>query len=177
MPIPTLQTQRLTLRPHTLADYPKTLALWTDPEVTRHIAPRPFTPEECWARLLRYRGHWAFLNYGFWLIEETQTGDFVGEAGFADHHRDIDPPLTAPELGWALAPSKQRQGYATEAVAAAVQWGLQNLPAQQCIISPGHVASIAIAKRCGFERTHMATYKANPTLVFQLAKHARPTQS
>lgn len=77
--------------------------MWADPLVTRYIGGTPFSEEDSWARLLRYAGHWALLGFGFWAIEEKETGRFAGELGFADFKRDIHPPLEAtPELGWVL---------------------------------------------------------------------------
>ena len=98
--------------------------MWADPVVTRHIGGRPFTREEVWARLLRYRGHWAHLGYGFWLIEDKASGEFLGETGFAEFQRAILPPIEGtPEIGWVLATRAHGLGYATEAVRAAVAWG------------------------------------------------------
>jgi len=77
--------------------------MWGDPEVTRYIGGRPFTAEEVWSRLLRYIGHWQWIGFGTWVAEERATGAFVGEIGFCDYRREIDPPLDLPEAGWALA--------------------------------------------------------------------------
>src|SRR5579859_1936876 len=118
-----IDTDRLALRPHTRDDFADSLAMWSDTTVTRHIGGRPFTREEIWARLLRYVGHWALLGFGFWVIRERATGCFLGEVGFADYQRDIDPPLNSvPEAGWALSPHAQGKGYATEALRAITSW-------------------------------------------------------
>ena len=91
-----IQTNRLILREHTLQDFDALHAMWSEPAVYRHIIGRPSTREEAWNRLLRYSGHWALLGYGYWVLEERATGAYVGEMGFADYHRDIDPPLDGP---------------------------------------------------------------------------------
>src|SRR3954463_15564591 len=102
--IPTLQTTRLTLRGPGLADFAASAALWADPEVTRFITGRPATAEEVWTRLLRYVGHWALLGFGYWVVQETASGRFVGEVGFADYHREMEPSLAgSPEIGWVIA--------------------------------------------------------------------------
>src|SRR4051794_241975 len=93
------------MRGHCVEDFAACAAMWTDPEVTRHIGGRAFSAEESWAKLMRYVGHWALLGYGFWVIEERASGRFAGEAGFADFRRDIRPSLDdTPEIGWVLAP-------------------------------------------------------------------------
>jgi RimJ/RimL family protein N-acetyltransferase len=97
--------------------------MWADPKVTRYILERPLTEEESWARLLRYVGHWALAGFGYWVIVEKQTGDFVGEAGFADHKRKIQPSLEGmPEIGCVLAARAHGKGFATEAVQAITDW-------------------------------------------------------
>src|SRR5689334_24822940 len=122
--VPTLQTTRLTLRGHTLADFADSAALWSDPAVTRFITGRPATPEEVWTRFLRYVGHWTLLGFGYWVLHDRESGRFVGEVGFADYHRALSPPLNGmPEIGWVLATWAHGRGLATEAVRAVVAWG------------------------------------------------------
>src|ERR1700677_4794886 len=91
--IPSIDTERLLLRGLRMEDFANSAAMWSDPKVTQHILERPLTEEESWARFLRYAGHWAMLGFGYWMIVEKQTGKFVGEAGFADYKRQIEPSL------------------------------------------------------------------------------------
>ncbi len=169
-PIPVLETERLVLRGHTLADYDESAAMWGDPLVTRHIGGRPSTPAEAWARVLRNAGLWALLGYGYWVVREREGGRFVGEVGFADFRRAVTPPLDgAPEAGWALAPWAQGLGYATDAVRAAHAWGDAHLTAPRtvCMIGPENAASIRVAEKCGFRELGPAIYKGAETLLFQ----------
>jgi RimJ/RimL family protein N-acetyltransferase len=170
--IPTLETERLTLRAHTVEDLAEYVALWADPEVVRFVGGRPFTHEETWARLLRNRGHWDVLGFGYWLMHERATGRFVGEVGFADFHREIVPSLDgAPEAGWVLSPWAFGRGLATEAVRAIVAWGDAHWDARRtvCIIDPGNRASIRVAEKCGYSEQVRTTYKGSPTILFQRA--------
>lgn len=177
---PALDTTRLTLRPHTLADVDESAAMWADPIVTRHIGGRPSTAEEVWARVLRYGGLWALLGIGYWVVRERASGRFVGEVGLADFRRDLTPPLDgAPEVGWALAAWAHGRGFATEAVRAALAWG-DALPADRdgagprrppartvCLIAPGNAASVRVAEKCGFVAAGEATYEGQATRVFE----------
>jgi RimJ/RimL family protein N-acetyltransferase len=165
-----IDTERLTLRVHTLADFADSASMWGDPEVTRHIGGRPSTEEEVWARLLRYVGHWQLLGFGYWVVREKATGKFVGEVGWANFRRAMEPPLgDTPEAGWALSPSAHGRGYATEAVRAALEWADANLatPRRVCIIDPGNAASIRVAHKCGFREVARGKYKGEPALVFE----------
>lgn len=167
--VPVLRTPRLTLRAHTIADFGECAALWADPLVTRHIGGRPSSPEEVWARLLRYAGLWALLGYGYWAVTETVTGRYAGDVGLADFRREVTPPLGAPEVGWALAPWSHGRGFATEAVLAALSWSDAHLaePRTVCLIDPENVASVRVAEKAGFKPSGRAVYKERETLVFQ----------
>jgi RimJ/RimL family protein N-acetyltransferase len=167
--VPILETERLRLRGHRLEDFPQCAAMWADSEVTRYIGGKPLTEEECWARLLRYVGHWALLGFGFWVVEENATGKFVGEIGFADFKRDLEPSLKGvPEVGWVLTAQAQGKGYATEAVRAVVAWGDEHFSRARtaCIIAPENVASVRVAVKCGYREFAATSYKGRPTVMF-----------
>jgi RimJ/RimL family protein N-acetyltransferase len=169
--IPVVETDRLRLRGHAVEDASKVRALWSSPEVTRYIGGKPLTDEECWSRLLRYVGHWSLLGFGYWILEERATGEFVGEVGFSDYKRDVEPALGAvPEVGWVLTPPKHGMGYATEAVHAVLDWGRARFGPSpvSCLIHPDHQASIHVAQKCGFKKRQLGTYKGNPVLIFDL---------
>lgn len=141
--------------------------MWADPVVTRHILERPQTQEETWARFLRYVGHWAVLGFGYWVITEKHTGQFVGEAGFADYKRKIEPSLEGvPEIGWVLASRAHGQGFATEAVRAITAWGdVHFQTSTRCIIAPGNTASFRVAAKCGYHEMARATYQGRETVM------------
>jgi RimJ/RimL family protein N-acetyltransferase len=167
-----LETPRLRLRRHRAEDFAASAAMWADPIVTRYIGGKPSTQEESWSRVLRYAGHWDLCGWGYWLVEERAGGAFVGEIGFADFKRDLDPPLgELPELGWALAARAHGQGLATEGVQAALAWGDQHLrrAATVCLIHPDNAASIRVAEKCGFHATAHTSYKGAPTILFRRA--------
>lgn len=164
-----METQRLTFHRHGLADFEDCAQMWGDPEVTRFIfAGRPLPRQEAWNRLLRYVGHWELLGYGFWVVREKASGRFVGEVGLADFQREMVPSLQGiPEAGWALAAWAHGQGFASEAVRAALVWEAENLrsPRTACLISPENVASLRVAEKCGFRLWQETTYKDAPILL------------
>ena len=173
MEAPLIETARLRLRGHRAGDHAACAAMWGDPDVTRYIGGRPFTSEETWSRLLRYVGHWAALGFGYWVVEEKSSGEFVGEVGFADYRREMKPSLDgAPEIGWVLAPRFWGHGYATEAVRAVVEWGDVKFGAQEtaCIINPGNEASVRVAEKCGYRASGQVTYGGREVLLFRRSK-------
>jgi len=169
MEVPVIETKRLKLRAHRLDDFSDCAAMWADPIVTRHIGGKPFSEEETWARFLRYAGHWSLMGFGYWAIEEKETQAFVGELGFADFKRDMEPSIKGvPELGWVLASPAHGKGYATEAVRAAIAWGDTRFAKVRtvCIIHPDNLASIRVAEKCGYKEFQRATYKNHATIMF-----------
>jgi RimJ/RimL family protein N-acetyltransferase len=177
----TIETERLSMRPHDAADFADSLRMWSDPAVTRHIGGKPSSREEVWSRLLRYAGHWALVGYGYWVVRERKSGRFIGEVGFGDHKRDIVPPLDGtPELGWALMPVEHGRGYAVEAVRGALAWGdgAWNDGAVMCIIAPGNAPSLRLAAKVGFAETGRAVYKGSKTIILsRTGLFTRPAQT
>ncbi|MFZ0707475.1 MAG: GNAT family N-acetyltransferase [Candidatus Korobacteraceae bacterium] len=166
---PTLETPRLRLRGHGLDDFPHSAAMWADPVVVRYIRPTPFNEEETWARLLRYVGHWALLGYGFWVVEDKQTGEFLGEAGFLNFHRDTDPPrvINIPEAGWAFRADAHGRGYASETMAALVAWGDTRFDTPTaCIIEEKNGASIRVAEKNGYRPRQVITYRGEEVMMY-----------
>ena len=184
--VPVLETERLLLRGHRPTDFEDSFALWSDPLVTRFIGGKPFSREEVWARVLRYVGHWAWMGFGYWVVEEKSTGRFAGEVGFADWQRDIVPSFQGvPELGWVLSQRVHGRGYATEAVRSAIAWGEERFSLDSsaaaarhpafpplssarmvCIIDPDNVRSIRVAEKCDFREILRTSYHDEPTILF-----------
>ena len=174
-----LETDRLILRPPERADFDDIYAMWSDINVVRHVTGNSFTKEEAWARLLRSAGHWALMGFGYWVVSEKLGNKFIGEVGFGQFKRSIDPAFDeAPEIGWMLTAESQGQGYGTEAVRAALQWADTRWPSAEivCIISPENVPSLALAKKCSFAPSRSTTYKGKPTVVFQREAPSRESE-
>lgn len=152
MAVPMLETERLLLRAHTIADFASCFDLWTNETVVRYIGGRASTPEEVWARLLRYAGHWQYLDYGYFLAVDKTSGLPVGEVGIAEYHRGTEPADTAaPEAGWALLTRYHGRGLAQEAMVAVLDWAAgQGILETTCRIDPANVASLRLAEKLGY---------------------------
>ena len=166
--VPAFETERLHLRGHRIDDFANSAAMWADPNVPRHILERPLTEEESWSRFLRYFGHWAVLGFGYWVILEKASGNFVGEAGFAEYKRELEPSLKGvPEIGWVLASHAHGKGFATEAVRAITAWGDAHFETPTaCIIAPENTASFRVAAKCGYRELRRTTYHEHQTVMF-----------
>ncbi len=167
--VPVIETDRLRMRGHRIEDFPASCALWSDPIVIRYTTGTPQTPEEVWKRILRYAGLWPLLGYGFWVVEDKASSEFIGEVGFEGLKRDIKPSLNEmPEIGWVFAPRVHGKGYATEAVQAALAWGDDHFGDRKtcCLIQRENAASIRLAEKCGYREWQASVYKEHEVLLF-----------
>ena len=144
---PSLETERLVLRPFALADADAYALICADPEVMRWVRDgQPLTRAAAWRSIATYLGHWQLRGYGFWALEEKATGRLVGRAGLWN-------PEGWPgiEVGWLLARDVWGRGYATEAARAALDFAFDRLDAAHVVsvIHPENARSIRVAERLG----------------------------
>jgi RimJ/RimL family protein N-acetyltransferase len=160
-----LLTDRLILRPYTLDDYEPYFAMKSDPMLGDVISR-----EDAWQRVLRFAGHWALLGYGNFSIIEKEKGQYVGETGLWRACRQIADDFDGcPETGWSIAASAQGHGFAFEAASAAHLWYQTTKKSERsvCMIDPGNVRSIKLAKRLGYNMFRSDIYKGNPVDLFE----------
>lgn len=131
---------------------------------------------DVWMTMLRSHGLWTMLGYGYWTAEHSMTGQLVGEVGFADFKRGIEPDISGtPEAGWIIAPDAWGQGYASEAMKAAHDWLDEVRPGRStCIISPDNSASIRVAQKLGYRDFALTDMGEDPILVFE--RHSPDTR-
>lgn len=168
--VPVLETARLLLRGFRAEDFDAWFALSRPPAYHRYFTPGPMPAEEVWKLLLRSAGHWAIMGHGFWAVEEKASGRLVGAVGFLSLKRDLDPPLgDAPEIGWVLDPAVHGRGYASEAAAAALDWGVGQFgPVRTvCIIHPGNEPSLRLAAKFGYREYARTTYHEQPIVLLE----------
>lgn len=142
---PTLETERLRLRPFRRRDIDDYAALHADPEVMRYIGGT-WDRGRSWRHLAFVLGHWPLGGSGMWAVEHLTTGAFLGKIGFSE-------PEGWPgcELAWYLARNSWGFGYATEGARAALDYAFTVLRKDRVIslIEPENLASIRVAERLG----------------------------
>jgi RimJ/RimL family protein N-acetyltransferase len=167
---PVLETPRLRLRGFRESDLDAQAAAMADRGVVRHLGGTPFSREDSWRKILGSPGLWLLLGYGYWVAERRGDGAYLGQIGFADFKRDMVPNIEGvPEMGWIFAPHAQGQGFASEAVAAALEWADKALAGREivAIISHANAPSIRLAEKAGFGGREEALYKSEPILLFR----------
>jgi len=91
-------------------------------------------------------GHWQVWGAGTWVVEQKESGAFIGIVGFSEP--EGWPGL---ELAWTLARPYWGQGYATEAAREALAYAFTIWKRERVIslIHPENRASIRVAERIG----------------------------
>jgi RimJ/RimL family protein N-acetyltransferase len=170
---PRLETPRLILRSYRLDDYAAHAAIWADPRTTALFGAYKFDDENCWVRFQRNWGQWALYGYGYWGVEEKESGRYIGAVGLFQGRRGLDIPYgDAPEAGWVLHPDWHGRGLGPEAVQAMLAWADANIaePESWCMIGPDNEPSQKIAGRFGYRRGPDSQYRGQRVLTYTRPK-------
>lgn len=165
-----IETNRLILRPHELSDFSDIRAMWADKAVVRHVYTTPQTDAESWLRLLRYRGHWDLLGYGYWAVTDKNSGAFLGDVGFADNRRAVEPSFNGmPEAGWVMAAHAHGRGLAREAVEAALVWleTYTGAPITVAMISQNNEQSLRFARALGYRKLRNCRHESEDMEIWE----------
>jgi len=148
MMISELKTDRLILRQWRAGDLDAWAAMNADPEVREYFS-QVLTRGESAASMEHFRADLADRGWGWWAVEVTGTGEFVGMAGLDPVDEGV--PFEGVEIGWRLARTAWGHGYATEAARAVIDRGFSaGLPEViLAITAVGNERSRAVMRRLG----------------------------
>jgi RimJ/RimL family protein N-acetyltransferase len=144
-PGPTLETERLILRPTAAPDFEAWAAFMADEEVTRYLGGVQ-ARSTAWRGMMQVAGAWAIHGFSMFSVVEKASGDWVGRLG---PWRPEGWP--GPEVGWGLARAAWGKGYALEGAIASIDWAFESLGWDEVIhsIESGNLASRRVAQRLG----------------------------
>ena len=142
--IPTLHTERLTLRAWREADFPTVAAFFASKR--SGFVGGPHDGRLAWRRLASWVGHWRLRGDGGWAMVERATGTVVGYCGVAAW-----PGKPEPEIGWLAFGGGEGRGFVAEAARAALAFVRDDLGWTRAVsyIAPGNTRSVALAVRLG----------------------------
>jgi RimJ/RimL family protein N-acetyltransferase len=164
-----LTTQRLHLRPRTMADLDACVAMDLDPDVHRFIYNQPPDPTERRAELrARITAGWPTTG-GIWMVEWQDAPGFLGWCGLF--------PLEASgliEIGYRYLPSTWGRGIATEAARAVLGHGFRSLAFDPivAVTHPSNLASQHVLAKIGLSACGSAFYYGHWLRFFQLSRAA-----
>ena len=140
-----IETPRLILRPPRLEDFEAYAAFAADAEAARFIGgvqPR----NTAWRSFMAQAGAWHLQGISMFSVIAKSSGQWIGRVG-----PWMPDGWPGTEVGWGIARSQWRRGYAAEAAAAAIDWAFANLGWTEVIhiIDVDNVASAAVARKLG----------------------------
>lgn len=142
MTIPTIHTERLTLRAPEPADFRPFAAFHAGPRA--EAAHMKLDEPSAFQKFLSLAGSWQVLGYGDWIV--TENGRPAGHVGlhYWPHKADI-------ELAWSLFDGFEGRGLAAEAAAAARRFAFDTLGLNRLVsyIFNDNARSTALAQRMG----------------------------
>jgi len=147
------RTERLQLRQWTFNDRKPFTAMSADPKVMEFF-PSTLNKSESDAIADTCESLIAERGWGVWAAELLETGEFIGFVGLHIPRADL-PPSPCVEILWRLAPSHWGHGYATEAAAAALKVGFEQLDLQEIVsfVVPSNHRSRAVMERLNMTDT------------------------
>ncbi len=142
---PTLETERLVLRPPIREDFEGWAAFMGDLEAARFIGG-PQARALAWRGFATMVGAWHLQGYAMFSVVERGTGIWLGRIG---PWQPEGWPGT--EVGWGLGRWAWGKGYAMEAAVASIDWAFDHLAWDEVIhgIDPENAPSRALAMRLG----------------------------
>lgn len=142
---PTLETERLVLRPPKPIDFEPWAEFAADPEASEFLGGVQ-SRALAWRSMCVMAGAWTIKGFSMFSVIEKASGRWVGRVG--PWSPEGWPGL---EVGWGLAREAWGQGYALEAAAASIDWAVDTLGWAEVIhtINPANVRSQSVAQRLG----------------------------
>jgi RimJ/RimL family protein N-acetyltransferase len=142
-----IETPRLRLRPFRESDLDPLARLNANPDVMRYLGSgKCLDRAETWRQIAMFIGHMEIRGYSILAVEDRASGELIGRSGL--FYPEGWPML---EVGWIVDPCRQRQGIATEAGRASLDWCFANLSVGEAcsLIHPDNVASARVAEKLG----------------------------
>ena len=145
---PSLETERLILRPPRQDDLDGWEELLGDEEAARFIGGVRARPE-AWRAMMTMAGSWALLGFAMFSVIEKASGRWIGRIG---PWQPEGWPGT--EVGWGIRREYWGRGYAVEGSIASIDWAFEKLGWTEVIhtIAPENLNSQALARRLGSTR-------------------------
>ena len=145
IPSTIFQTNRLTVRPLTMADLPTFHEMQGNPKVMRYTTGRPNTLEKDRIELAEVIAHYASPQHTFriWAIVSTETLAFIGTVALIQNEAGEN------EIGYRLLERFWGKGYGKEIVSGIIHYATitLKLPSLVAYVAPDNIPSVKILDR------------------------------
>lgn len=160
--LPTIETERLTLRGPREADFAPVEAYWRTERSIYEGGPKD--RDGAWDDFAGAFGCWLVRGYGPWSLEARESGAFLGIAGVFHPAWCIEP-----DLGWSLMAEAEGRGFAHEAALAARAWIYANTRLEGLVsnIDRRNARSIRLAERLGAREDPTAPDTDAETVIYR----------
>ncbi|SMF05199.1 Protein N-acetyltransferase, RimJ/RimL family [Xaviernesmea oryzae] len=160
--IPTIETERLLLRPQRMEDWPRYAELMLSDRALYMGGPHSL--HAAWGMFCHDIAQWALMGHGALMMEHRETGLCLGQVGI-----NAGPLFPEHELGWLVYPEAEGKGYAYEAAKALRDWAfdVRGLKTLVSYIHPDNIRSRRLAERLGAELDISAPREDPADLVYR----------
>jgi RimJ/RimL family protein N-acetyltransferase len=123
-----------------------------DPQVERWLRPSepdpPPLPERVREHLAQHAAQLEDRGFCLWWWREGISGELVGRIGL--NSTDVEGEQVV-EVGWAVAPERWGEGFASEAAEASLAWGFERLGLDEIVAFalPHNAASRRVMEKLG----------------------------
>ncbi|WP_127142530.1 GNAT family N-acetyltransferase [Pelagibacterium montanilacus] len=141
---PTLETDRLLLRPMRAEDWPAYGALMAS-DRARHMGG-PFSRSAAWGMFCADHAQWDLFGSGALMIEDRAGAEVLGQVAV-----NAGPLFPEHELGWFVYAAAEGRGIAFEAASAMLGWARDTARSATLVsyIDPDNLRSCRLAERLG----------------------------
>ena len=146
--IPTLETERFTLRKLSMDDTDDMYEYACRADVTEYLTWSPHAEKSYTFEYLSYlQKRYKTGDFFDWAVVCHDTGKMIGTCGFTR----FDFKNDSAEVGYVINPEFQGQGIATEVVGRVIRFGFENLALNriECRFIPQNLASRRVMEKNG----------------------------
>ena len=146
--MPTLETERLLLRPMRRSDAEDMFAYAKHEDVTTYLLWSPHPSRSYTEDSLRYiQKRSALGEFYDWAVVDRESGRMIGTCGFTR----FDPPHNVGEIGYVLNPEFHGRGLGFEAASRVLRFGFEVLELHRIEVKfmEGNLASLRLAEKLG----------------------------
>ena len=148
---PTIETDRLLLRPFTLDDAEALhTAVYSDPDAMQFLPGGvPRTLKQTERVIAYYIDHWKQRGYGVWAMVHAEDEKLIGQAGL-----NFIEEINQTEVLYAIAKPYWAQGIATEAARAVCRYAYRSdvgITKVAALVDPENTYSKKVIEKLGME--------------------------